>query len=188
MNIYIYLYVHTYIHVYLYIYIFMYYVNVCLCVYIYRIYIYIYAIYQLLLRVCVCLSLPLASAPLLAPINPGGQVTTQTSIFTITWSFAGIQANIRDSLTEGHGDLRCRDIVGIQVPLVHLTIHMLVLVNLLPITISGMRVQIMASPWWWRMFTASTFTAGKHKRSRRPNGQSRDCPVVCGYDMVEATL
>ena len=24
--------------------------------------------------------------------------------------------------------------------------------------------------------TASTFTAGKHKRSRRPNGRSRDCP------------
>ena len=44
---------------------------------------------------------------------------------------------------EGHGDLSCRDI-GIQLLLDHLTIHMLVLVNL-PIILSGMRVQIMAS-------------------------------------------
>ena len=37
--------------------------------------------------------------------------------------------------------------------------------------------------------TSSTFTAGKHKRSRYPNCRSRDClvPVACGYDMVEAT-
>ena len=47
------------------------------------------------------------------------------------------------SLIEGHGDLSYRDI-GIQVLLVHLTIHMLALVNL-PTTLSGMRVQIRAS-------------------------------------------
>ena len=51
---------------------------------------------------------------------------------------------------------------------------MLALVNLLTI-LSGMRVQIL---WRWRtrMFTASTFTAGKRKWSRRPNRRSKDCP------------
>jgi hypothetical protein len=53
------------------------------------------------------------------------------------------RANIRDSLIEGHGDLSRRDI-GIQVLLVHLTIHMLVLANL-PMILSGMRVQIRSS-------------------------------------------
>ena len=65
------------------------------------------------------------------------------SLPTPEWNSPETRANIRDSLTEGHGDLSYRDI-GIQVLFVHLTIHMLALVNL-PIVLSGMRVQIRAS-------------------------------------------
>ena len=49
------------------------------CVYIHNCF--IYNSYQLLLRLCISLSLSLTSAvgaPWLAPINPGGQVITQS--------------------------------------------------------------------------------------------------------------
>ena len=87
MHVCICLYIHTYIHVYFYV------LPVCMSVCVYIPYIYIYTQSTSCSCVCVWVSLSLASAPLLAPINPGGQVITQTSICTNTWSLAGYSKN-----------------------------------------------------------------------------------------------